>query len=59
MSTVVPLIDGWVGYGDRLELRISPEEPIDADHPLVKERPELFEAPESPKRGPGRPRKEN
>jgi hypothetical protein len=42
MSTVFPLIDGWVGYGDRQEFLLRSDEPLATDHPLVLERPELF-----------------
>lgn len=46
MSTVRPAIDGFVGYGDGLEALLRSDEDWDADHPLVRERPELFTAPE-------------
>jgi len=52
--TVRALMDAFVYYSGG-EIRISHDE-WPADHPLVVERPELFEeVPE--KRGPGRPRK--
>jgi hypothetical protein len=58
MSQVYPTIDGWIGYGDGASVLVSTGEPMDSDHPLVKQRPELFvpagdETP-SPKRR-GRP----
>lgn len=43
MSKVYPLIDGFVGYGDKgAELLLRSDEAVDSSHPLVKERPELF-----------------
>jgi hypothetical protein len=59
MSTVNPLIDGWVGYGDGSSILLETGTPIDADHPVVQERPELFTQPEkpaekAPARSPGR-----
>ena len=44
MSQVRPLIDGWVGFGDGASVLLESGTPIDADHPVVLERPELFEA---------------
>lgn len=56
MSTVYPKINGFVGYGHGLEARLDESEPWDSRHPLVRERPELFTAPE-PERAPkGKPR---
>lgn len=43
-----PLIDGWVGYGDGASVLIETGTPIDSDHPVVVERPELFEAIDPP-----------
>jgi hypothetical protein len=48
-------IDAFVSYSGG-EVRLSNDDWPD-DHPVVLERPELFETPEPPKRGPGRPRK--
>jgi hypothetical protein len=48
MSTVNPLIDGWVGYGDGSSILLETGTPIDANHPVVLERPELFTQPEKP-----------
>lgn len=45
MSQVKPKIDGWVGYGDGASILLESGTPIDADHRVVAERPELFEAP--------------
>lgn len=62
MSTVNPLIDGWVGYGDQgASILLETGTPIDANHAVVAERPELFAKPEKPQqdknvRGPGRGR---
>lgn len=39
-----PLIDGWVGYGDGASILLATGTPVDSDHPVVVERPELFEA---------------
>lgn len=50
------LIDAFVSYSGG-EVRLSHDEWPD-DHPVVVERPELFEEVEPVKRGPGRPRKE-
>jgi hypothetical protein len=55
MSTVNPLIDGWVGYGDGSSILLETGTPIDADHPVVVERPELFTQPEKPADKPARP----
>jgi len=56
MSKMRPIIDGWIGYGDGASMLVETGVPLDADHPLVKERPELFVAvPEEPKRL-GRPK---
>ncbi len=57
---VFPLIDGWVGYGDGASVLLETGTPIDVDHPVVVERPELFTkppAPAAPK--PGKPRLAN
>lgn len=52
---VFPLIDGFLGYGDAgASIQLETGTPIDADHPAVVERPELFTKPpaaEEPKRG--------
>lgn len=48
MSQVTPKIDGWVGYGDGASILLESGTPVDADHPVVKERPELFDAPPAP-----------
>ncbi len=45
MSAVLPKIDGWVGYSDGAEALLRTDEPWDSEHPLVKERPELFDTP--------------
>lgn len=45
MNQVKPLIDGWVGYGDGASILLETGTPIDADHQVVQERPELFEKP--------------
>jgi len=45
---VFPLIDGWVGYGDGASVLLETGTPIDADHPVVTERPELFTKPPAP-----------
>ena len=45
---VSPLIDGWVGYGDGASILLETGTPIDADHPVVAERPELFTKPPAP-----------
>lgn len=42
MSTVFPNIDGWVGWTGGREILLRSDEAWDSDHPLVKERPELF-----------------
>lgn len=44
MSQMRPTIDGWVGYGDGASILLETGTPIDADHPVVLARPELFEA---------------
>jgi hypothetical protein len=46
MSQVYPRINGWVGYGDGAEILLRDNVPLDSGHPLVKERPELFQATE-------------
>ena len=56
MSQVRPKIDGWIGYGDGSSMLVQTDTLLDADHPLVAERPELFDAveepkPEAPRRG--------
>lgn len=51
MSQVYPLLSGWVGYGGGAELLVRENEPLDSEHPLVLERPELFTAADPPKRG--------
>lgn len=38
-----PLIDGWVGYGNGASVLLESGTPIDSDHPVCAERPELFE----------------
>jgi hypothetical protein len=38
-----PLIDGWVGYGDGASVLLESGTPINSDHPVCVERPELFE----------------
>jgi hypothetical protein len=60
MSQVYPLLDGWVGYGDGASILLETGTPVDADHPVVQERPELFTKPpaEEPKRT-ARPRTAN
>ncbi|GAB1642538.1 hypothetical protein [Krasilnikovia sp. MM14-A1259] len=57
---VFPLIDGFIGYGDGASIKVETGTPLDADHPVVVERPELFTKPptEEPKRG-GRSRTSN
>lgn len=45
-----PTLDGWVGYGDRQSILLATDELLDDSHPVVKERPELFEAADEPKR---------
>jgi len=45
MSQVYPLIDGFIGYGDGASIQVETGTPIDASHPVVKERPELFTKP--------------
>ncbi len=62
MSQVRPKIDGWIGYGDGASVLVATGTPLDSDHPVVLERPELFEkidkpAPAPVKRSPGRPPK--
>lgn len=42
MSKVYPRFTGWVGYGQGAELFVREDMPLDADHALVVERPELF-----------------
>lgn len=60
MSTVNPKIDGWVGYGDGASILLESGTPIDASHPVVVERPELFTAPPADKPKPGaRPKPTN
>jgi hypothetical protein len=54
MSDVYPLINGWVGYGSGAEILLRDDEPIDPEHPLVKERPELFTSPPPSEPEPGR-----
>lgn len=60
-AQVFPLIDGFLGYGDAgASIQLETGTPIDADHSVVVERPELFTkppAPATPK--PGRPRTSN
>ena len=56
MSQVRPKLDGWIGYGDGASALVETGVLMDADHPLVLERPELFEPieepkPEAPRRG--------
>lgn len=46
MSAVYPIIDGFVGYGNHIEALLRSDESWDSEHPLVKERPELFTKPE-------------
>lgn len=60
MSQVRPKIDGWIGYGDGSSMLVQTDTLLDADHPLVTERPELFEAiaePAAPPARRGRPPK--
>ena len=45
MSQVYPLMDGFIGYGDGASIQVETGTPIDADHPVVVERPELFTKP--------------
>jgi hypothetical protein len=47
MSQVFPLIDGFIGYSEGREAQLRTDEAWDAEHPLVKERPELFVKPEA------------
>jgi len=58
MSQVRPLLDGWVGYGNGASILLETGTLIDSDHPVVVERPELFEAIVSvsapPKRNPAK-----
>lgn len=54
MSTVNPKIDGWVGYGDGASILLESGTPIDSNHPVVLERPELFSQPEKPAEKPTR-----
>lgn len=59
MSKVRPIIDGWIGYGAGASILVESGIMLDSDHPVVKERPELFVAvPEGAKR-PGRPKASN
>jgi hypothetical protein len=55
MSQVYPTLNGWVGYGDGADILLRDDVPLDADHPVVQERPELFRPAEPERRGPGRP----
>lgn len=41
-----PTMSGWVGYGDGQEILLRVDQPLNEDHPLVVERPELFRQPE-------------
>ena len=61
MSQVYPLLDGFVGYGDAgASIQLETGTPIDAGHPVVKERPELFTKPPAEEsRKLGRPRGSN
>lgn len=55
MSQVRPLIDGWIGYGNGASVLVETGILMDADHPVVTERPELFEAIVEPAVRRGRP----
>lgn len=59
MSEVSPLLDGWVGYGDGASVLLETGTPIDSEHPVVKERPELFTAPPAEKPKQVRPKPPN
>lgn len=48
MSQVRPLIDGWIGYGKGASFLVETGTLLDADHPVVLARPELFEPIEPP-----------
>lgn len=52
MSEKVSTIDGWVGYGDGADILLQVGQRLDASHPVVIDRPELFEDPaeETPQR---------
>ena len=57
---VFPLLDGWVGYGDGASILLETGTPIDKDHPVVVERPELFSKPPAPAQPkPSKPRSSN
>ena len=57
MSQVYPTIDGWLGYGDGASILLQTDTPLDADHPAVLARPELFVSKDSDASAPAAPAK--
>lgn len=50
MSERISKITGWVGYGDGADILLQEGQLVDASHPVVAERPELFDEPAKPTR---------